>query len=165
MRALAVALALVGATALPAQAAGLGFSLPKARMLTLDGATSWGGSVQVVAGAFSIGMTRVDLALDYGYTRDFAAATNYAFFDGMAGVGVPLGLGPQFVLTPALYAHVLPFVASPTPVTSPLFGMGPRLTGGFKPAANVSVELGLGYDFMFSRGGMATLDVGGTYSF
>lgn len=162
MRALAVALALVGATALPAQAAGLGFSLPKARMLGLDGATSWGGSVQVVAGAFSIGMTRVDLALDYGYTRDFAAAQNYAFFDGMVGVGVPLGLGPQFVLTPAVYAHVLPFV---TPITSTLFGMGPRLTGGFKPAANVSVELGLGYDFIFSRGGMATLDVGGTYSF
>jgi hypothetical protein len=160
-----LAAALVCAVATPAQAAGLGFSLPKARLLTLDGATSWGGSVQVLAGGVSIGLTRVDLALDYGYTRDFGAGTNYAFFDGMAGVGVPLGLGPQFVLTPALYAHVLPFVASPTPVTSPLFGVGPRLTGGFKPATNISVELGLGYDFIFGRGGMATLDLGGTYAF
>ena len=165
MRRALIAAALVCALPSPAQAAGLGFSLPKARLLNLDGATSWGGSVQVVAGAFSIGHARVDFSLDYGYTRDFTNATNYAFFDGMAGVGVPLGLGPQFVLTPALYGHVLPFVASPTPVTSPLFGLGPRLTGGFKPAANIGVELGLGYDFILSRGGMATLDVGGTYSF
>ncbi|MDB5095714.1 MAG: hypothetical protein JWM80_135 [Cyanobacteria bacterium RYN_339] len=165
MRRALVAAALALLVPSPAQAAGLGFSLPKARMLTLDGATSWGGSVQVVAGSFNVGMARIDLALDYGYTRDFGAAANYAFFDGMAGVGVPLGLGPQFVLTPSLYGHVLPFVASPVPVTSPLFGVGPRLTGAFKPAANVSVELGLGYDFVVSRGGMATLDVGGTYNF
>jgi hypothetical protein len=148
-----------------AQAAGLGFSLPKARMLSLDGATSWGGSVQVLAGAFNVGMARIDLAFDYGYTRDFAAGTNYAFFDGMVGAGVPLGFGPQFTLTPALYAHMLPFVTSPSPVTSPLFGVGPKLTAGFRPSPNTSGELGLGYNYLFSRGGMATLEVGGTYNF
>jgi hypothetical protein len=151
----------------PAHAASVGATLPKARMLRLatsdgSGGTSWGCSVQVVGGAFTLGLTTITLGLDYAYTRDFAAGANYAFFDGVLGVGVPFALTPSLYLTPAADVHALAFVASPLGVDAPGFGYAPRLTLGWRPASNVSVELAGSYVVLpgLSRGGAAAA-VGG----
>lgn len=181
MRGYALRLALVSAIALawaaPASAAGIGFSLPKFRALNVgtgaSTAHSLGGSVQVIGTRFSMGIVKFDVGLDYAYTRNFAAGANYSFFDLQLGGGVPFGLTPQFYLEPALDTHTLLFVASPEGLSTPTFGLGPRLTAGFKPSANIAVEVGLGYAFMLNMaaggkgtpGGLATVEVGGTYSF
>jgi len=176
-RALALAPLIAALSAPPAHAAAVGATLPKARMLRLatsDGAggTSWGGSVQVVGGAFTLGMTTVSLGLDYAYTRDFAAGANYAFFDGVLGVGVPFALTPSLYLTPAADLHGLAFVASPLGIDAPGLGYAPRLTLGWRPASNVSVELAGSYVVLsgLSRGGaptasggMAVVELGGVF--
>lgn len=148
----------------PAAAAGVGFSLPKFRALTLDGATSWGASVQVVGGAFSLGPTRLDLDFDYAYTRDFAAGANYSFFDAAAGLGYPMGFTPQLYVVPAVDVHALAFVAAPQNPDGPMFGVAPRLTVGYRPSRQISMELGASRLF-FGRGGLTTVELEGTYSF
>lgn len=177
MRRYALRLALVPAIALawcaPASAAGLGFSLPKFRALSVGGANSLGGSVQVIGSRFSLGLVKFDVGIDYAYTRDFAAGTNYSFFDVKVGGGLPFGLTQQVYLEPAVDAHTLMFVASPEGLRTPAFGVGPRLTAGFKPSSNIAVELGVGYAFMLNMaaagkatpGALTTVEIGGTYSF
>lgn len=157
----------------PAQAAGVGFSLPKLRALTLDGNTSWGGSVQVIGGAFNVGLVRVDLALDYAYTRDFKAGANYSFFDGLAGLGVPLSFTPAFYVMPALDGHVYGFVATPEDATGAAFGVAPRLTFGYHPTPKIAVELGASEAVVLGAktatrslsGLLTTVELGGTVSF
>jgi hypothetical protein len=156
-----------------AAAAGVGFSLPKARVLTLDGSTSLGASVQVIGGAFSIGTARLDLGLDYALTRDFGAGANYAFLDALAGLGLPLTLSSSLYVTPALDLHVIGFAATPQGVDKPVFGIAPRLTLGYRPSSQLAVELGTSYNFLFGvsaagrslTGTMLAIELGGTYSF
>lgn len=163
--------------AAPAQAAGVGISLPKFRVLTVSEpagtATSVGGSVQVVGTNLSIGAVQLKVGLDYAYTRDFAAAANYAFFDLGLGAGVPLGITPQFYLTPAVDTHTLFFAASPQGLVSPAFGVAPRLTVGFQATKQVRVELSASQTFLLglrannraASGGMTLVELGGSYSF
>lgn len=181
MRALVLTLVLASATGLvspaPAQAAGVGFSLPKFRALTASSAgasaSSVGGSVQVIGTNFSLRPIKFDVGLDYAFTRDFSAGTNYSFFDLTFGAGVPFGLTPQFYLEPALDTHTLFFVASPEGLGTPAFGLGPRLSAGFKATNNISVELKGGYALMLNMqaggrpasGGLTTIELGGTYAF
>jgi hypothetical protein len=177
MRARLLSLALILALAAPAEAAGVGFSLPKFRALTVGGgagaATSVGGSVQVVGTRFSIGAVKLDVGLDYAFTRNFGTSANYSFFDLTLGGGVPFGFTPQFYVEPALDTHTLFFVASPEGLGTPAFGLGPRLTAGFRPASNIAVEVAAGYAFMLTMaaggkatpGGLTTVEIGGTYSF
>ena len=173
MKHLAPALALWVGLVAPASAAGVGFSLPKLRVLNLEGASSVGGSVQVIGGVFSVGLARLDLALDYAYTRDFARAANYSFFDAQAGVGLPLQLSPQFYLTPALDAHALAFVASSEGIDGAAFGLAPRLTLGYRPTNRISVELAASDAFLFGlvagskglSGSLITVELGGTFNF
>jgi hypothetical protein len=177
MRLAALTLAVVLALATPAHAAGVGFSLPKFRALTVGAgagaANSLGGSVQVVGTSFSIRPIKFNVGLDYAFTRDFAAGANYSFFDLTFGAGVPFGFTSQFYVEPALDTHTLLFVASPEGLGTPAFGAGPRLTGGFKPTANIAVELSAGYALMLNMmaagrstpGGLLTVEIGGTYSF
>lgn len=181
MRALALTLAVTSAIGLTwtssAEAAGVGFSLPKFRALTVGsgatGANSAGGSVQVIGTNFSIRPIKFDVGLDYAFTRDFGAGANYSFFDLTFGAGVPFGLTPQFYLEPAVDTHTLFFVASPQGLGTPAFGLGPRLTAGFKATNNISVELKGGYAFMLNlqaagrptAGALTTIELGGTYAF
>lgn len=177
MRLAALTLAALVALTTPAHAAGLGFSLPKFRALQVASgagtATSLGGSVQVIGTSFSILPLKFDVALDYAYTRNFAAGTNYSFFDVAFGGGVPFGITPTLYVEPAIDTHTLLFVASPESLGSPAFGVGPRLTGGFRPASNIAVELSASYALMLSMptatrptsGGLTTIEISGTYSF
>ncbi|MNS26332.1 hypothetical protein D3C72_582520 [compost metagenome] len=177
MRAIALSLVAVLALAGPAHAAGVGFSLPKFRALSVgagaSAATSVGGSVQVVGTTFSIRPLKVDVGLDYAYTRNFSGGTNYSFFDINVGAGLPIGLTQQVYLEPAIDTHTLLFVASPEALGSPAFGIGPRLTAGYKATGNISVELSAGYALMLNMtaagratgGGLTTIEIGGTYSF
>ncbi|MFP5503218.1 MAG: hypothetical protein ACLGIN_12080 [Candidatus Sericytochromatia bacterium] len=167
--ALIAALVAVGG-ALPAEAAAVGVSLPKFRALVVDEgtttATSFGGSVQVVGTGLSINKVAVNIGLDYAYTRDFAAAANYSFFDLQLGAGLPLGLTPQFYLTPAVDLHSLFFVASPQGLGSPAFGVAPRLTVGFQPSKAIRVELSGSQTFLPAiSSGMTIVELGGSYSF
>lgn len=156
----------------PAHAAGVGFSLPKFRALTVGDATSLGGSVQVVGTSLNMNRVAVSLGLDYAYTRDFSQGANYAFFDFNLGAGLPLGITPQFYLTPAVDGHLLAFVASPEGLGGPAFGVAPRLTGGFQPSKAIRVELSLSHAFLpmlggrpVRSGGMTIVELGGSYSF
>ena len=167
-------LASLVAWAAPASAAGVGLSLPKFRSLSVGAdATSFGGSVQVVGTSFSIGLASFDLGLDYAFTRNFAAAANYSFFDLGLGVGVPLGITPQVYVKPALDGHALLFVASPENLGTPTVGVGPSLTVGYKPNATMAVELGAGYALLPglsaagrpAAGGLFTVELGGTVRF
>lgn len=178
MRRLSIRLALVAALAVagasPAEAAAVGVSLPKFRALIIDEgtttATSFGGSVQVVGTGLSINRVAVNVGLDYAYTRDFAQAANYSFFDLQLGAGLPLGITPQFYLTPAVDLHSLFFVASPQGLGSPAFGVAPRLTVGFQPSKAIRVELSGSQTFLPTltnarSGGMTIVELGGSYSF
>lgn len=157
----------------PAWAAGVGISLPKLRVLTLDGDTSFGGSVQVIGGRFNVSRARVDLALDYAYTRDFARAGNYSFFDALAGLGMPFGITSAIYVMPAVDLHALAFVASPQGVDGPAYGVAPRLGVGYQPSNRFAVELDLSHAFLWGAnaggralgGGMTTLELGGTVAF
>lgn len=173
VRRIALAILLAALVAAPARAAGLGYSLPKLRVLTVGQALSVGGSVQVIGSTFEIGSVATQLGLDYAYTRDFGASANYSFFDLALGAGVPLGFTPQFYVTPALDVHSLFFVASPQSLDTPAFGLAPRLSFGFRPSRAVALELGLSQAFLLGltakgkpqSGGLTTVELSGTYSF
>ncbi len=168
----------VGILAQPAQAAGVGISLPKLRTLSITGpasaptSTSYGGSVQVFGSNFGIRPFQIGLALDYAYTRDFTQGASYAFFDPTLQVGLPLALSSQFYVTPALDVRGLWMVTSPQALASS-WGFGPSLALGFRPSANVSVELTLSFTQLPSlsaqggsaQGTMGTVELGGSYSF
>ncbi|HEY9724624.1 MAG TPA: hypothetical protein V6D47_21660 [Oscillatoriaceae cyanobacterium] len=157
----------------PAQAAGVGYALPSFRVLTVGQALSLGASVQVIGTTFQISDVAAQAGLDYAYTRDFSASTNYAFFDLTVGAGVPLGFTPQFYVTPALDLHSLFFVSSPENLNTPAFGIAPRLSFGFRPARALAIELGLSQAFLLNlasksqphSGGLTTVQLSGTYSF
>jgi hypothetical protein len=174
---LGLALAAVTLAPAPALAAGVGFSLPKFRYMTVTDATgtagSVGGSVQVVGGNFSIGPAALTTGLDYGFTRNFGAGANYSFFDVDLGLGVPLAVTDAVYEQPAIDGHMLLWVASPESLTSPSFGVAPRLTFGYKPRTNISVELGVSQMLLVGlnsakgprQGGMSIVELSGTYSF
>lgn len=176
-RLIAAVLAFAVLTPAPALAAGVGFSLPKFRYLTLNDATgasnSVGGSVQVVGSNFSIGAAALGVGLDYAYTRDFGAGANYSFFDLDLGIGVPFSVTNAIYVQPAIDGHLLMWVASPESLQSPSFGVAPRLTVGYKPRTNISVELGVSQMLMVGlnsargprQGGMTIVELGGSYSF
>ena len=176
-RPLVAALLLLAQPAAPAAAAGVGFSLPKFRALSVGSgaasSNSFGGSVSVVGTSFSAGPVKVDLDLDYAYTRNFSSGGNYSFFDIGVGAGVPLGFTKQFYLQPMLDTHTLFFVASPESLATPAFGVGPRLVAGFRPQSNIAIEAGAGFAWLLNlkagtaatSGGLTTVDIGGTYSF
>jgi hypothetical protein len=164
--------------ALDADAAGLGFSLPKFRSLVIADpagpvANTAGVSAQVVGTTLTVSGVHLGVGLDLAATRDFARGLNYAFFDlGLEG-GVPLGITPAFYVSPGLGAHGLFFVASPEGLGSPVLSLGPRLAFGYTPSANVSVELGGTLGFLLGaqaggapRGGTSSIvELGGTYTF
>lgn len=166
--------------ATPALATGMGISLPKLHVLNLESAdpglalapsTSYGGSVQVAGGTFSLRPFQVGVALDYAYTRDFERGAQYSFFEPSARLGLPLALSSQVYLRPEVDVRGL-WLITTSPYNLPSWGLGPGLTLGFRPMANVAVELTLSYTNLPAasgigqvRGTMGTLEVGGSYSF
>lgn len=161
----------------PAQAAGVGFSLPKFRSLSLTdpagASNSFGGSVQVIGTNFSIGAVALTTGLDYAYTRDFGAGSNYSFFDLDLGLGLPIAVTQAFYVHPAVDGHLFMWVASPQGLRAPSFGVAPRLTAGYRPQNNIAVELSLSHAFLLgtssargaTQGTMTMLELGGTYNF
>lgn len=164
--------------ATPAGAAGVGLILPKFRALSVtpnggSAAVSYGGSVQVLGGDASISLLRLGASLDYAYTRDFVTATNYAFFNPVLSLGLPLAVAPCAYVVPGIDGHALLTVASPVGLSAPALGWGPHLTLGYRPSTSLTVELTGSYA-MFPKApsqsgpanvGLTTLSLGGSYQF
>lgn len=176
-RSLLLAPLLYALLAPPVQAAAVGFSLPQGLLLNADGQLAAGGSVSVLSTNANVSNVRVGIGLDYAYARQLANAGEYAFFDLTLGAGLPFAVGPQAYLMPAVDGHAIYFVTSPEGGLLPALGIAPRLTVGFHPAPNVSVEVSLSHAFFQTSTpgkpatreripfGLSGLKVGGTYAF
>lgn len=177
-RLVAVTAVVWSAIASAANAAGVGISLPKFRALSVtpnggSAAVSYGGSVQVLGGDVSISLLRLGASVDYAYTRDFVTATNYAFFDPVLSLGLPLAIAPRAYVIPGVDGHALLTVASPVGLSAPALGWGPHLTLGYRPAASLAVELTWSYATFPqapsqsgpANAGLTTVSLGGSYQF